>query len=114
MSEGVSRALPQRKSELTPTEQELVIMCQRTNFGRMRNLVIRGGQPVFDPPPVIQRDHKFGGQNGPRAESGLDDFVLKQEFVDLLRRMREIGDGTIVNLEIRAGKPFMMTEEAAA
>ena len=105
---------PTRWNDLTPNERRLVRLMQRTNFGRAKNLVVREGQPTFDPAPRIQRDHKFGGQNGARAEVSLDDYALKKEVVELFRQLRKLGKGTIVNLEVRAGLPFLMTDEEAA
>ena len=105
---------PRRSQDLTPGERRLVMLLQRINFGRLRNLLIRAGQPMFEPRPYLQRDHKFGGQNGPRAELGLDDFVLKIEVVEMLRQFRALGNGVIVNLEVRGGLPFLMTDEEAA
>jgi len=103
-----------RRQNLTPSERRLVTLMQRINFGRVRNLVVRDGQPTFEPAPRTQRDHKFGGQNGARAEVSLDDYVLKKEVVELFRQLRKLGNGKIVNLEIRAGLPFLMTDEEAA
>ena len=105
---------PTRWNDLTPNERRLVRLMQRINFGRVQNLVVREGQPMFDPAPRSQRDHKFGGQNGVRAEMSLDDYVLKKEVVELFRQLRKLGNGTIVNLEVRAGLPFLMTDEEAA
>lgn len=105
---------PTRWNDLTPNERRLVRLMQRINFGRVQNLVILEGQPIFDPAPRTQRDHKFGGQNGARAEVSLDDYVLKKEVVELFRQLRKLGKGTIVNLEVRAGLPFLMTDEEAA
>ena len=105
---------PRRAQELTPAERRMVTLLQRINFGRVRNLVVRDGQPVFDPAPRTQRDHKFGGQNGPRPEVSLDDYVLKKEVAEMFRQLRTLGDGVIVNLEVRCGLPFLMTDEEAA
>ena len=103
-----------RSSQLSANEQRLLKLLQQINFGRLRGLRIRKGQPVFDPPPRTQRDHKFGGQNGPRAEVRLEDYVLKKEVIELFRQLRQLGNGTIVNLEVRAGLPFLMTDEEEA
>lgn len=103
-----------RSSQLSPSEQRLLKLLQRINFGRVRGLVIRNGEPVFDPPPRLQRDHKFGGQNGPRQELRLEDYALKREVIDLFQLFRQLGNGTIVNLEVRAGLPFLMTDEEEA
>ena len=105
---------PSRRNDLTAAELKLLFLMQKINFGRIRNLVVHVGQPVFAPPPLMQRDHKFGGQNGVRPESNLRDFVLKKEHVDLFEAIRAMGDTTIVNLEVRCGLPLLMTDEEDA
>ena len=88
---------------------------QRVNFGRMESLAIRSGEPVIDPRPAIVREHKFGGENGPRTEIEQDDFVLKQQVVELFEFLDQFQDGKIDVLEIKHGLPFRMivTEVAA-
>jgi hypothetical protein len=56
-----------RLSNLSPQRQYLVRLCQRTNFGSIRGLAIRGGEPVFDPPPTLLVDVKLDGDT-PHAE----------------------------------------------
>jgi hypothetical protein len=107
---GVKSA-PARKRDLTSAERRLLGLLQRVNFGRVRNLVIRKGQPVFEPPPRTQRDHKLGGQNGARTESNFADFALKNEVVEMFRQFDALGNGTVINLEVRGGLPFLMTDE---
>lgn len=103
------------KSNLSPARAILVEKMQRLDFGRIEDLTIRDGEPVLDPPPRIIRDVKFRGENGPRRECDLDDFVLKSEVVDLFARFDELGDATIQSLEVQHGLPFrMQLEEVAA
>ncbi len=40
-----------KKSSLTRDQRELLETCQSVNFGRIENLVVQGGRPLFDPPP---------------------------------------------------------------
>jgi hypothetical protein len=110
-SSSVPRSRDPRRQDLSPNARRLLRLLQQVNFGRLRNLVIRDGEPVFDPPPRVQRDHKIGGQNGPRPEIALEDFALRKEVVEMFRHFRELGSGTIVNLEVRSGLPFLMTDE---
>lgn len=106
--------LIRRTTDLTADERKLVAVMQEINFGRIRDLAVRNGQPVFDPPPLIQWDTKFDGDNGPRNESSLRDFALKKRVAKLIHKLRSMKDGTIVNLEIRQGVPFVMTNEGRA
>lgn len=93
-------------STLSPARRRLLALLQDTNFGRVEGLVVRGGEPVLAPPPRVVREHKFGGENGPRPEAGLPDFGLKAQHRDLLRLLDELGDGTIAVLSVKHGLPF--------
>ena len=99
------------KSSLTPSQQKLLAEMQRINFGRIEGLVVRAGEPVLDPRPRIIREIKFGGENGPRAESAKADFALKAQVRDLLAQLEALGDGVIPCIEIQRGLPFRMTLE---
>jgi hypothetical protein len=105
---------PVTKDDLSAAQRRLLALLQRINFGRIRGLTIRGGQPVFQPPPRVEVDHKFGGHNGPRPEIDLEDFVLKRHYRELFRDLAAIGDGQVANLEVRGGLPQLMTTEEAA
>lgn len=74
----IARNAATTKQELSPVRQQLLAQMQQLNFGRIEQLVIRGGEPVLDPEPVIVREHKFAGENGPRSEQALRDYQLKR------------------------------------
>lgn len=99
------------KSSLTPSQQKLLTEMQRINYGRIEGLVVRAGQPVLEPRPRIIREIKFGGENGPRAESAKADFALKAQVRDLLDQLEALGDGVVPCIEIQRGLPFRMTLE---
>ena len=104
-----------RKASLSPARRRLLELLQQVNFGRLESLVIVDGEPVFDPPPRIVREIKFGGENGPRAELGASDFLLKSQVIELLAFFDELQNRTIDVLEIKHGLPFrvIVTEVAA-
>lgn len=93
---------------LSEPRRRLVRHMQRLRFGRIETLVIRGGEPVFDPPPNFVREHKFGGENGPHPNLRADDFLLKDQVVDLFRQLDALSDGVITVLEVKHGLPFRM------
>lgn len=101
-------ALP-NKASLSPARCRLLEVFQQINFGRLETLAVRNGEPVFDSHPVIVREHKFGGENGPRSELAADDFLLKQQVVELFAFFDEMQDGAIDVLEIKHGLPFRMS-----
>lgn len=103
------------KSSLSSTRSRLVELMQRVNFGRIEDLRVRAGAPTFDPPPRVVREVKFGGENGPHPKLGTEDFQLKAEVRELFARLEEMGDGTVISLEIKHGLPFRMhIEEVTA
>lgn len=97
------------KSHLTPARRRLIEVMQAVNFGRIEFLAVRGGEPVFDPPPRVVREIKFGGDNDPRPERSLDDFAVKGGVAELLGWLARIGDGRVDVLEVKHGLPFRMT-----
>jgi hypothetical protein len=107
--------VPLSKAALSPARRRLVELLQQLNFGRVKGLSVLDGDPVFDPPPRVVREVKFGGENGPRPEAAASDFPLKSQVVELFQHFDEIGDGTIDVLEVKHGLPFrMVVAEAAA
>jgi hypothetical protein len=93
------------KSSLTPATARLIELMQALNFGRVEALTIRGGQPVFDPPPRVVQKIKMGADNGPRPEIGYNDFLLKGGIVELLEIIARLKDGEIRTIEVRFGLP---------
>jgi hypothetical protein len=99
---------PISKSSLSDPERRLIELLQDINFGRIENLQVRRGVPAFNPAPDVVRTHKMGSTKGPREEAGLKDFWLKEPVVDLLRTMREIGDGEILSMTVMHGLPHLV------
>ena len=102
------------KGALSPGRKRLVEMMQRLNFGRIENLVIRGGEPVFHPPPRVVREVKFCAENGPNAKAGLTEFSLKSQVRDLFAHLDRLDTGTVWALQVKHGLPFLMIVEDAA
>jgi hypothetical protein len=96
------------KSSLSEPRRWLVELVQRISFGRIEQLQIRRGDPVLDPPPRITREHRFGGENGPRPELAAADFALKTQLIELFQEFDRLRDATIAVLEIKHGLPFRM------
>lgn len=104
-----------KRSKLGTSRQLLLQEMQRINFGRIEGLKFAAGEPVLYPRPALVREHKFGGENGPRAELATDDFLLKQQVVELFAFFDQVRDGVIEVLEIKHGLPFrMIVREVAA
>lgn len=100
------------KTSLTAPQKRLLETLQRTNFGRIEHLVVRDGQPVFEPAPRIVKDVKLGSpDNEARPELEAPDFLLKREHLDLFETLTNFGTGTIEAIEIRHGLPFRILFE---
>ena len=97
-----------RKTTTTEPQRRLIEMMQRLNFGRIEDMRILAGEPMFDPPPRVVREVKFGGENGSRPELDIGDFALKRQVQDLLVQLDQIGDGLIEVLVVKHGLPFSM------
>jgi hypothetical protein len=102
------------KSALSAARRRLVELLQDVNFGRVERLEVRGGDPVFDPPPRVVREWKLGADNGPRPERAARDFALKAQVVELCGLLDRLGDGVVSVLEIKHGLPFRVEIADAA
>jgi hypothetical protein len=81
---------------------------QSVNFGRIEQLKLRAGDPVLEPTPRVVLEIKIGGENGPRPERARADFLLKDQVVELLNHLRDLGDAEIEVIEVKHGLPFRM------
>jgi hypothetical protein len=100
------------KSSLSAPQKRLLETIQKMNYGRIEGLWIRGGEPIFDPPPRIVKDVKLGAaDSGARAELESTDFALKREHIELFENLRRLGDGIIDSIEIKSGLPFRLIVE---
>ncbi len=99
------------KSSLSLQRQRLIALMQRLNFGRIEQLHIQDGEPVFDPLPRVIRKTRFGGDNGPNAMTRSEDFVLKGQVREFLAQLDVLGNVTILTLEVKHGLPFDMEHE---
>jgi hypothetical protein len=80
---------------------------QQLNFGRIEELVIQAGEPVFSPSVRLIQEIKIGGpDNGPRRELEQEDFLLRASVIELFSHFDRLGDATIGVVEVRHGLPF--------
>lgn len=102
---------PATKAALSKPQSRLVELLQQINFGRIERLHVKGGVPVFDPPPLVIQKLKMGGDNGPRPEADLADFLLKRSTVELLETIAGVGNGEVRSIEIKNGLAFAVEVE---
>jgi hypothetical protein len=84
----------------------LIELLQEKNFGCVKGLIVRAGEPVLDPPPEVVREVKFDADNDPRPERTAPDFRLKAQHVELMGLLDWVRDGVIESIEFRHGLPF--------
>ncbi len=101
-----------RFSDLPPASQRLVRAVERLRFGRIDNLVLRDGTPVWSARPEVVCEVKLGSPGGPRPARS-DDFELSAQWVDLFERLAELGSGRVHRLEVQNGLPFRVAFDAA-
>jgi hypothetical protein len=101
------------KGQLSPRRARFVELMQDLNFGRIEHLTIVDGEPVFDPPPTVTEDLKFGGEHGPRPESNIGDFALKVQVVELFFQFDRLGTAGIDVIVVKHGLPFSMSREVS-
>ena len=104
---------PMTKASLSAPRRRLLETMQRLNFGRIEDLEIRGGDPVFTPAPRLVQDIKLGGDNGPRPELANADFVLKSQVGEFFDHLSRLGDGSVESIEVKHGLPFKLVVEMA-
>jgi hypothetical protein len=108
---------PERsRSSLSTAQVHLLEIVQRIGFGRVENLTVRDGEPVFDPAPRVVREIKIGGESSPRHELGKPDrdFALKGQIVELFDHLKQLENGTVQALEVRHSLPFRLVVELPA
>lgn len=94
-------------TSLSQPRRRLLRLFQWINFGQMQGLVVHEGEPLFDPPPKILRTIKFG--TAPSEKGGANDYLLKQQALEMFHHFDRLQNTTIVSLDVKAGLPFRMT-----
>ena len=103
------------KKQLSEPRQRLLKLLQETNFGQLRNLHVRNGDPHFQPAPLVVKDWKLDGENEQRPESNLIDFALKKQHEKLFAVLDHVGCGVVDEIHIRYGLPCkVITSQSAA
>jgi len=94
-----------RFSQVSPPRQALIRLFQSIDFGYLEGLEVRGGEPVFNPAPIVLVEVKLDAGPQPRPEADLADFELRSEVVRLMDQFDRLGDGSIERIDVRHGVP---------
>jgi hypothetical protein len=108
-TDGASYRLPHpTRKALSADRGRLLALMQSINFGHIEGLDVRSGEPILDPLPRVVRELKFGGDNAPRSERDIQDFLLKSQVVELFKEFDRLVNGRVELLEVKHGLPFRM------
>ena len=94
-----------RFSELSAPRQTFIRTCQRLGHGTIRGLEVNDCEPVFGPKTEVLHDLKLDGDEAPRPEQDLGDFVVCKEIRRLFSMLDAFRNGTIDHVEVRTGLP---------
>lgn len=96
------------KSDLSQAQLRLVKEMHYINFGRIENLTVKNGQPVFCPEPSVFLDFKFDKENEPWPKPWDRSFAFKPKVRRFIARLQILSNGIIQWIEIHEGLPFRM------
>ena len=100
--------------DLTSAQRWLLEVMTDHQFGRIENLAVRGGEPLFDQNVRIVRSARLGGGDGGTVVSRSDEYELKQAVCHLFDELMRLQEGWVVRLEFRHGLPFLLETVATA
>lgn len=96
------------KRALSPARRRLVELMQDVNFGRIEGLRVDDAEPLFEPAPRVIRNIVFGKVNAPNPARGKDDFVLKEQHIELFDLFDREPSVTVESLDVQNGLPVRM------
>lgn len=102
-----------KKSDLCESERELVQLLRGLGFGRVEDLEVRDGRPVFYPPPRVIATLTLGSDIENRGETRDPTFCLKQQIIRLLLLIRQIRSGKVLLIVVRHGLPITVEVDGA-
>jgi hypothetical protein len=101
---------PMSTRDLLHSERRFVVAMYGLGFGRFEFLRIDHGELVLDPWPTTVRDVKFCARTS-QPDTAAEEFLLKQQAVELFEYVRGVDVGEIRILDVKNGLPFSMEIE---
>ncbi len=91
-------------ASLSPGLRRLLERIWLMEYGVVRGLHVRSGEPLFEPPPEFIRAVRLTDAPQPRRSSS-GSFSLAAEQIALKRELDELGDGVIDVIKVHDGLP---------
>ena len=99
---------------LSPARRRFLELIARYEFARIENVDVINGEPLIASPVQIFQEIKIGGERTPPRNFACADVPLPAPFIELFERLREIGTGRIVLIDVRHHLPFRVIVERSA
>lgn len=99
-----------RFSECSSNEKWLLNAMRKMVFGEVGSLVISDGKPLKRPKPKFLTTKRLGCPPG-KPKDFSSDFDLSGEQYDLIKHIRNFGDGLIPRIQIKNGLPVEFAAE---
>lgn len=93
---------------LTPARTRLLLLMHEVGYGRIVDLQVRDGEPVFDPPPTAKRLYQFGRDAASCPADTRQGLILKRKVQELLEVFDRERSLHIEELKVEDGLPVMM------
>lgn len=97
-----------RRQELSRSRRRLLELMRDVGYGRIENLTIRAGEPIFDESLLLFREVLLGRKSKEHAVPSENDFELKAQIMDLFEYFNRMQNGIIPLLKIQDGLPFQL------
>ena len=98
-----------RRYQLTPARRRLLDLLDQVWFGRLEDLMVRGGEPAFDRPPRAVATVKIVGKVDPRpSRVPTPDDPVSEERLALFAHLDRLGDGLVRRLEVGHANPLFI------
>jgi hypothetical protein len=94
--------------DLTIAQRRLLDVMSKCVFGRIENLPVEAGQPIFNQDVRIVRVARLDGESGGTKAPRSEEFALRQAVCNLFDELTQLQDGTVVRLEFRHGLPCLL------
>jgi hypothetical protein len=103
-----SLRVPLIAQNLSSAQRSLVDLMHMHQFGRIENMPVRDGEPIFNSDVKVIRVARLGGGGDAAKVTRTDEFELKRQVRDLFEELARLENGTVILLEFRHGLPLLL------